>query len=273
MLPHVDIYRRDNADYLLMNSPDLVSASIKNQGFWAGLETNLCLSILHGVENKVVIDAGANLGAFTVPVAKALQPLNGSVVCFEPQRIVFQQLCANVFFNRLDNVYTFNMAVGDVDKSIEIPELDFSKSKNVGGLTLDTDIKGKIDNLTKGTHLENVSSQTKKSYTVQQVKLDGLGYFENVGFIKVDVEGYELAFFEGARKTIIENNYPPIIFELWGMDWYKEKAERTKQYLVNLGYSFTQFGDEVLAQHPAHERFLEVIQEGTTMRVNRVKKS
>lgn len=273
MLPHVDICRRDDTDYLLMNSPDTITSSIRNKGFWGGLETNLCVSFLKGVKNKIVIDAGANLGAFTIPVAKSLLALDGSVVCFEPQRIVFQQLCANVFFNRLDNVYSFNMAVGNTAKMVSVPELDFHRSKNTGGLTLDPGLQLQVEKLTKGSNLENFSSRSQKHHSVQQIELDSLGYFENVGFIKVDVEGAELAFFEGARKTIVENNFPPIIFELWDADWYKEKAESTKQYLVDLGYSFTQFGDETFAQHPDHERIMEFFKEGNAWRMHRVEKS
>ena len=68
------------------------------------------------------------------------------------------------------------------------------------------------------------------------------------------MEGFELEFFVGASETIRKNNFPPIIFELWsGKSWYEEKAEKTKSILIDFGYSFLEFGREILAQHPNHD--------------------
>lgn len=273
MLPHVDIYRRDDLDYLLMNSPDYISEIIRTTGSWSENETKICRAFLNKTQNKKVIDAGANLGSFALPVAKSLMDTSGSVVCFEPQRIVFQQLCANIFINRLDNVFTHNTALGDTEKSIEIPELDLKKSKNIGGFSTDPDIRKKMDEHAAGSRVENFESESGNTCTVQQVTLDSYGFFEDVAFIKVDIEGLELEFFRGARKTIEENNFPPIIFELWRLDWYKEKAEMTTKYLADLGYSFSKFGMEILAQHPDHYRTLNVVPDGDRMTIKVTQKA
>ena len=273
MLPHVDIYRRDELDYLLMNSDDVISNAIRTSGRWSFNETILCKAFLQKTKNKRVIDAGANLGAFALPVAKALQASGGSVICFEPQRIVFQQLCANVFLNRLDNVYTHNLALGDIDRGVEIPELDYHTSQNVGGFSIDPAIRAQMDKTIAGTREENFHEASKRTYSVKQRKLDNFGYFEDVAFIKVDIEGLELEFFRGARKTIVENNFPPIIFELWDLDWYKEKADQTRSYLEELGYSFMPLGMEILAQHPAHYRTMKFVLEGDTMETRLVQNS
>ena len=46
-------------------------------------------------EGDVVVDAGANIGSHTVVYGKAVGPA-GRVHAFEPQRLVFQVLCAIV---------------------------------------------------------------------------------------------------------------------------------------------------------------------------------
>ena len=196
-----------------------------------------------------MIDAGANIGGFTVPIAQALKS-NGRVFCFEPQRIVFQQLCANIFINELDNVFVHNVALGDVSGTIEIPELDFHSSANVGGFSVDEEIRKNIeDDARLGRTFNNKIIENNK-ISVPIVPLDSYEIFSQVSFIKVDVEGFELEFFRGARNTIISNGYPPIVFELWeNKEWYTEKAEKTTAYLVELGYSFEKFGREILAQH------------------------
>ena len=130
-----------------------------------------------------------------------------------------------------------------------------------------------MDSHTKCSRYENYRDETQKTYYVQQIELDSLGYFEDVAFIKVDIEGLELEFFRGARKTIVENNFPPIIFELWDLDWYKEKADQTRSYLEELGYSFMPLGMEILAQHPAHYRTMKFVLEGDTMETRLVQNS
>ena len=202
MLPHVDIYRRGEIDYLLLNSKDHVSEAIRKHGKWCATEITLCKNLIAGTSGKIVIDAGANLGGFTVPVAKILQSVGGSVVCFEPQRVVFQQLCANTFFNRLDNVYPHNVALGDESTTIEIPELDFAKSMNVGGFSVSSEIRQHVDRECEGTRYQNTTNGDNKTYTVKQQRLDDLEYFENVAFIKVDIEGLELEFFRGAERPL-----------------------------------------------------------------------
>ncbi len=64
----------------------------------------------------VVVEAGANLGTHTVPLARKVGP-SGALIAFEPQRVVFQILCANVALNELTNVHAQNAAVGETPGS------------------------------------------------------------------------------------------------------------------------------------------------------------
>lgn len=49
-----------------------------------------------------VLDVGANIGAHTLWMARRVGPA-GSVIAFEPQRAVFQTLCANMALNGMTN--------------------------------------------------------------------------------------------------------------------------------------------------------------------------
>lgn len=254
LLPRVDIIRAEEAEWLLLNSPDHISDFIRKNGYWGRTEADLCKKFIAGRKNCIVIDAGANIGGFAVPIAKLLAEANGTLYAFEPQRIVHQQLCANIFLNRLNNVYTYNAAVGEKAEIISIPELDFTTSENIGGFSIDVGIRENLrETCEKNDFFLNHNRPDNKSYQVEKIPLDALQIFSSVAFIKVDVEGYELEFFQGAVQTIRRNDFPPIVFELWeGMQWYEDKARRTVQFLTDLGYRFEKFGREILAVHPAH---------------------
>src|SRR5262249_30748190 len=66
------------------------------------------------------VEVGANIGAHTVPIAQCLGD-NGRLLVFEPQRAIFQMLCANMALNRLEQVETHWAAVGDHEGTIIVP--------------------------------------------------------------------------------------------------------------------------------------------------------
>ena len=64
----------------------------------------------------------------------------------------------------------------------------------------------------------------------------------NIGFIKIDVEGFEKEVLEGSLETLMKNNYPPIVFESWG-DWKEKEGVNATQlrkdlflFLNKIGY-------------------------------------
>jgi hypothetical protein len=60
----------------------------------------------------------------------------------------------------------------------------------------------------------------------------------DIGFIKIDVEGHELQVLKGATETLKENNYPPILFESWPANNTTNTTLKDNlfQYLFELGY-------------------------------------
>ena len=252
MLPQVDLIRADENSWLLLNNQDHITDYIRKNGFWGHTESTIAKVFLANRMNTNTLDVGANIGGFTIPIAEFVASSNGKVYSYEPQRIVFQQFCANVFLNKLDNVFTYNFALGDRMCEIQIPELDFWKSQNVGFFSIDKNIRKNIQNdALEGKTSMNIESGDQ--YTVEQRTLDSFNYKFDINLIKVDIEGFELEFFIGSSNTIKANSYPPIIFEVWtGKSWYEQKAQKTKEILADWGYEFSEFGREILAQHPSH---------------------
>lgn len=130
-----------------------------------------------------VLDLGANHGTHTVALAKIVK----TVHAFEPQRILFQLLCANVALNALTNVYTHQAAVGRAPGVINVPPYDYTKAGNFGA-----------------TVLGGIGGEQVPLVTIDSLALPACH------FIKMDVEGMEEDAIAGAEKTL--HQHRPILY-------------------------------------------------------------
>jgi FkbM family methyltransferase len=163
---------------MLINRHDIyIGRSLELYGEFSAAEVYLLAPHLRA--GDTVVDAGANIGAHTVPFAQSVGA-TGAVHAFEPQRVVFQTLCANVALNSLTNVYCRQAALGDSPGTICVPALDYAKDNNFGGLGLGQYRTG-----------EHVSVETLDALQLERCRL-----------IKIDVEGMEVQVLRGARETI-----------------------------------------------------------------------
>ncbi|KAF4683343.1 hypothetical protein FOZ63_009456, partial [Perkinsus olseni] len=100
---------------------------MKNTGCMNVLQSYEMQSILR--PGDVFVDAGANLGSYTIPMAEHVGPA-GMVLAFEPFRWTYQLLNANVALNGLMNVWTYQAALSDrASQSLLLqPQLRFFSS-------------------------------------------------------------------------------------------------------------------------------------------------
>lgn len=141
-------------------------------------------ALFNQIAKGLVVEVGSNIGAHTVPMAKTADIL----YAFEPQRLVFQTLCANLALNNLVNVYPSQMVVGDGEGNAIVPSIDPNSEANFGGL--------EIGNWTEGDN-------------VPVCRLDSFP-FPRLDFLKIDVEGMELEVLKGGAVHIAKHR--PIIF-------------------------------------------------------------
>ena len=172
---------------ILYNKNDIyIGKSIEKYGEFSYLEAKIFEQICKA--GDVVIEVGANIGAHTLYLSKLVG--NGYVFAFEPQRLVFQNLCANLALNSISNVFAYQEAVSNENGTIIIPECNFKENNNFGGIN--------IENAKRGT-------------TVYKQKLDNfLNKIDRLKLLKIDVEGMEILVIKGAKELI--DKFRPIIY-------------------------------------------------------------
>lgn len=192
---------------LLCNKNDqYVGASLIHYGEFSEGEASLFRQLL--APGSVVVEAGANIGAHTVQLSR-LAGESGAVFAFEPQRTVFQTLCANLALNECLNVVAKQEGLGRQAGEMVLPNVDPRQSNNFGGLSLLESGQG-----------ERVAIST----------IDRLG-LARCDLIKADVEGMELAVLEGAGETI--RRCAPILYL---ENDRSEKSAQLIQHVLDLDY-------------------------------------
>jgi FkbM family methyltransferase len=243
MLPRVNLIRSAAGEYLAFGH-DFISQNLFSKGQWEEGVVAVTSVFLAGIDKPLVIDVGANMGAYTVPVAKSLQQVGGEVISMEAQRIIYYQLCGNVFLNQLDNVKALHLAVGHEAGALQLPRPNYSLMGNVGGFSIDQKLRER-----NGTQ----AAMTDVMESVPMLPLDDLEVPRAPSFIKIDVEGFELNVLKGAQKFLARHTYPPFFFEAWSEDWFADEKKELLKFVGDLGYKITPLmGYDHIAQHPAN---------------------
>jgi FkbM family methyltransferase len=148
----------------------------------------------------VVCDIGANIGTYTVPLSRLVGP-TGHVVSFEPNRPTCACLRQNIRQNRLGNVTILRAAAGP---EVGVADLVVT-ANNFGEVHLapatSGDSRGWVDGAGPG---EPMNGLARVAVTTVDAEVARLG-LTRVDFIKIDVEGFELAALRGAVRTLAGN--------------------------------------------------------------------
>lgn len=142
-------------------------------------------------DNKTnMLDIGSHTGTYAISLARNFN----HVYAFEPQKMTFYSLCGSIALSNLKNVTCFNFGLGSENQlgkqKLNIISLDG------GGSTL------------FGNKNNNIAEEEIEIKTLDSLDL------KNISFIKMDVEDNELNVLLGSVNTLINSNYPKILFEM-----------------------------------------------------------
>jgi FkbM family methyltransferase len=156
-----------------------VTPALEVYGEYSPDERALLCSLVQ--KGDIVCQVGANVGALTLPLAHAVGP-TGRVLALEPQRVIYQALSANLAINNLWHVEAKQAAAGAVDGVVSMPEVDYQRPGNFGGISVSTE------------------ATTQR---VPMVTLDkALASLPALALLHLDCEGHELDVLRGALATI-----------------------------------------------------------------------
>lgn len=178
-------------------------------------------------EGDVFIDAGANIGSYTLIAAKQVGS-TGRVFAFEPAGEIYNRLYENFTLNEYENVKAEKKAL--LDKNMTI-DLFLAKKINLGMSSI--------------YHHDTESGRVEK---VEAVKLDDYVNNQNIkriDLLKIDVEGSEMYALKGMQKTL-EKHKPKILIELKEENHFQSDHSINEiiSYLNDMGYEQWIIDDE-----------------------------
>jgi FkbM family methyltransferase len=150
-----------------------------------------------------VLDVGANVGFWTVPLALAARRIGAQVIAFEPYRPNAEWLRANLRLNM-------------IDRAVTIVEKALSSTRGDATLTLREDF---LTGATIGNASVADATTDSPEFVQAQICLETLDeIFPTLGIdrldlVKVDIEGHEDRFLEGAAR-VLSAHRPAILIEI-----------------------------------------------------------
>lgn len=130
----------------------------------------------------VVVDAGANVGTYTLALARLVGP-EGRVFAIEPAPSTFGLLAANVAFAGFENVTLLNVAASD----------------HRGPLSI---VVPRESDGTENHYRTHIAAHGSGALVVQGCRLDDVLGDLPVAFAKIDVEGHEAETLAGMSATL-----------------------------------------------------------------------
>ena len=137
-----------------------------------------------------VADVGANIGLYSLLLARLVDQ-SGSVLAFEPEPNLFAILRENCLSNHATNVVPFQCALGRVNGVASFHRSAFNSGNNRLGR----------------------ASVGHEAVEVKVERFDDLQPDSKLDFVKMDIQGHELAALSGMERALSANVKMRILFE------------------------------------------------------------
>jgi FkbM family methyltransferase len=216
---HVQVIRTFFGPMAVIRTDIRIAQEIKQLGHWeAGdfLEIMRVFDRYYSGTLGAFLDIGCNIGTWTLPLAHRYP---NPIFAFDCQSLACRALQQTIQLNRLHSVRVQQCAISDQVGHLPMPAIDYSYGANFGSFELVAPYKNPDSNVQHTLQHDKIATMTVDALDIGPI-----------AFIKLDVEGMELASLLGAQRTL-EKDRPFIVFE-----HHKTDRTRAEDLLTNLGY-------------------------------------
>lgn len=182
----ISLYKTRFGDFFWLNKAKYVDKSIIDTGLFEPHSTEVVRKLVKS--GDVVMDVGANIGYYSVILSKLVGE-GGKVYCFEPTDHYSYVLQSNIEANNTKNVELIKLGLSNIRQTLDI---------QVGANSATLHSPGKVPlNFTERIELVSLDEWVVNHN------------IEKINFIKVDIDGHEPCFLNGAWNTL--EKYDPVI--------------------------------------------------------------
>ncbi len=200
-----------------------ITRTILTVGAYERCETDIFVRSL--ADGMVVVDAGANVGTYTLEAARRVGEA-GKVFAFEPEPRNFDLLCRNLEANGCRNVTPVRKAL--------------LNRRGVGTLSISHD--------SSGGHFIEISRASGECVEVETTTLDDYfrGKSSRLDVIKMDTQGAEASIFQGMPGLLSANPDLTLFTEFWpvGIQTSGYDPQKFLEALSLAGFSVGMFNQE-----------------------------
>ena len=227
------LYRTSRGDLLWLNNTGYIDLQIIQYGEFEQMSTAVINRLVK--PGAIVLDVGANIGYYTVMMSK-LVGNKGKIFAFEPTKHFLETLRRNLAVHHVKNVEVLNFGLSNLDREMTI---DIGPSSATLHSPLGFD--------------KVISNETIRLFTlVDFVREHGI---TRIDFIKIDIDGHEPLFFDGAWP-VLDLMSPIMICEVSHLHYLQAGYTAWDFYATVKEHDYLIYDEDTLEQIMTKEDFL-----------------
>lgn len=227
---------------MLVRKGDLVSDWLIERGTWDEHIVDV-VDLLPANRRRFAVDVGGHFGAVSIMLAKRFS----WIAAFEPNDFSYNMLAANVAINGLHNVTLFNHGLYASDVQLSLG------SASQQEIVFPVDENGNFDALATPNIASYAFTLNGSGEFSRPAKPLDAFKFDNLDFIKIDVQGADGEVIRGAQNTIERCN-PVIVFE-----WEEELSKNFSTNFAQVEGMLHRAGYLIEVLHKHNEKQVDFI--------------